>query len=68
MTVASQIKQTLAALKGAEATINTYALHHPNLVTKNEFLACEDKINQMIKGLETRIQEIEFEEPQYKGY
>lgn len=68
MTVASQIKQTLAALKGAEATISTYAQHHPNPVTKNEFLACEDKLSQMIKGLETRIQEIEFKEPQFKGY
>jgi hypothetical protein len=68
MTVASQIKQTLAALKGAEATISTYATHHPNPATKLEFQSCEEKINTIIKGLEKRIQQIEFEEPQYKGY
>jgi hypothetical protein len=68
MTVASQIKQTLASLKGAEATIKTYAYHHPDPVTKGEFKTCEQKINTIIGDLEKRIQEIEYEEPQFKGY
>jgi hypothetical protein len=68
MTVASQIKQTLASLKGAEATIKTYAAHHPDPDTKKEFKTCEQKIKTMIGNLEYRIQQIEFEEPQFKGY
>lgn len=68
MTVASQLKQTLASLKNAEATIQTYATHHPDPFTKEEFEACEKKIQQIVEDLETRIQQIEFEEPQYKGF
>lgn len=68
MTVASQIKQTLAALKGAQATLQTYAEHHPDQNIKAEFQSCENRLENMIQGLETRIQQIEFEEPQYKGY
>ncbi|WP_025027712.1 DUF1657 domain-containing protein [Caldalkalibacillus mannanilyticus] len=68
MTVASQIKQTLAALKGAQATLQTYAEHHPDQNIKAEFKNCENRLENMIQGLETRIQQIEFEEPQYKGY
>jgi hypothetical protein len=67
MTVASQIKQTLASLKGAEATIKTYAIHHPDQVTKGEFLSCEQKMKSIISDLEKRIQQIEYEEPQFKG-
>jgi len=68
MTVASQIKQTLAALKGAQSTIQTYAKHHPNQETKVEFKQCDQKLNEIILDLEKRIQQIEFEEPQFKGY
>lgn len=68
MTVASQIKQTLASLKGAEATIKTYAAHHPDPLTKEEFKTCEQKIKTIIGDVEKRIQQIEYEEPQFKGF
>jgi hypothetical protein len=68
MTVASQIKQTLASLKGAESTIKTYAAHHPDPVSKEEFKTCEQKIKIIIGDIERRIQQIEYEEPQFKGY
>ena len=68
MTVASKIKQTLSTLKGVKSTIGTFAMHHPDQTTKNEFYACEKKVDMMIRGIEERVQQIEFEEPQFKGY
>lgn len=68
MTVASQLKQTLASLKNAEATLHTYALHHPDKSTKAEFEKCQQDIQEIITQLETRVQQIEFEEPQFKGF
>jgi hypothetical protein len=68
MTVATQIKQTLASLKGASSTIETYAIHHPDTQTKEEFFQSKQQMDKIIEELELRIQQIEFEEPQFKGY
>lgn len=68
MTVASQLKQTLAALKGAEATIATFAMHHPDEQTKQEFNRAKSRISNIVQDMEKRIQQVEFEEPQFKGY
>lgn len=68
MTVASQLKQTLAALKGAEATISTFAIHHPDEETQQNFSQAQIRLNNVIQDLEKRIQQVEFEEPQFKGY
>jgi predicted component of type VI protein secretion system len=67
MTVATQLKQTLASLKGAESTIKTYALHHPNQYTREQFRECESTIKEITNHFQNRIQEVEFEEPQFKG-
>ncbi|KAB3531492.1 hypothetical protein [Alkaliphilus serpentinus] len=68
MTVASQIKQTHAMLQGVEATISTYANHHPDKITRELMLECREKISSTIQELSTRIKEIENEEGQYKGF
>lgn len=68
MTVASQLKQTLASLKNAEATLHIFAVHHPDQDTKAQFESCQRKMKDMISQLEKRIAEIEFEEPQFKGF
>jgi hypothetical protein len=67
MTVASQVKQTLASLKGVEATIETYALHHPDQETKEEFRQCKDNVKKIVDELEKRVGQMELEEPQYMG-
>lgn len=68
MTVASQIKQTLAALKGAEALIDQYANYHPDPNAKNDFMTCKNQLEEIVQDLEQRVREIEFEEPQFKGF
>lgn len=68
MTVATKIKQTYATLQGVEATISTYANHHPNIETRNLMKLCQGKIKSTLDELATRIKEIEYEEGQYKGF
>lgn len=68
MTVASKLKQTLATLKGAEALIGQYASYHPDPQVKSDFHQCKNQLQEIVQGLETRVKEIEFEEPQFKGF
>lgn len=68
MTVASKIKQTLASIRGAQALIKQYAAYHPDENVKEDFLQSGNQIEQIIQDLEQRVKEIEFEEPQFKGY
>ncbi|MDQ0337591.1 hypothetical protein J2S00_000361 [Caldalkalibacillus uzonensis] len=68
MTVASKLKQTIASLKGAAATMETYAAHHPDQQVKETFKTCRQQAEQIIAELDQRLQEMEFEEPQYKGF
>lgn len=68
MTVASQVKQTYAALKGARATIELYGLHHPDRRVKELFISCHEEIENIAKQLEKRVGQIEREEPQFKGF
>lgn len=67
MTVATQIKQTLASLKGARAMMGTYAEHHPDKKVEHDFKNSEQQCQKIINDLEGRIKILEFEEPQYKG-
>jgi uncharacterized protein len=68
MTVATQVKQTLASLKGVYATLSTYALQEEDQALKAQLLQCEEQIAQVVRGLEERIQQLELQEPQFKGY
>ncbi len=68
MTVASRVKQTHASLKGAEATMKNYALHHPDQDVKELFNECHNKMKKIVIEMEKRIKEIENEEPQFKGF
>ncbi|WP_026478003.1 DUF1657 domain-containing protein [Alkaliphilus transvaalensis] len=68
MTVISRVKQTYATLKGADATIKNYALHHPDPHVKEVFNESHRKMKSIVMELEGRIGEIEKEEPQFKGF
>ena len=67
MTVGSKVKQTLANLKGIESTLRIYSVQSTNeeevIIYKQELQTVES----VIKDVENRIKELEFEEPQYKG-
>lgn len=68
MTVASQVKTTLASLKSAQASLETFALSTQNQEAKQLYetaaMAAQDIVNQV----SSRVQQLENEEPQYKGF
>ncbi|MGE5582650.1 MAG: DUF1657 domain-containing protein [Bacillota bacterium] len=68
MTVGSQVKQTLASLKSAHATLQTYALQSRDDESKTVFEEGVKITGEIIDGLEERLKTLEFEEPQYKGF
>lgn len=67
MTAISKVKQTLATLKGAEATLEMYSLQERDVESKLIYDEASKEINKIKKDLEKRIGIMEFEEPQYKG-
>ncbi|AQS58892.1 DUF1657 domain-containing protein [Desulforamulus ferrireducens] len=68
MTVASQVKQTLAGLKSAQSSLELFALQTQNQQAKELFSQAAQQTQSIIDSLEPRIQQIEKEEPQYRGF
>lgn len=68
MTIDSQIKQTLATLKGAQGTLRTYYTQEQDEDAKATFVNAIFNTERIIKDLEERLKKLELEEPQYKGY
>ncbi|QRG66786.1 DUF1657 domain-containing protein [Brevibacillus choshinensis] len=68
MTVASQVKQTLASLKGAQANLETFALNTQNQQAKQLYTQAAEQTKSILSTLEQRVTELENEEPQYKGF
>jgi hypothetical protein len=68
MTVAAQVKQTLAGLKSAQASFEQFALATQNQQAKQLYTDCANQTQTLIQSLESRVQQIEQEEPQYKGF
>jgi mannose/fructose-specific phosphotransferase system component IIA len=68
MTIASQLKQTVASLKGVQETLKTFATHYPEQQSQAVLENNIDKIKKVIANIENRVEVLEFEEPQYKGY
>ena len=67
MTVASQVKQTLASLKGVRGTLRVYSTQTRDEETRSMFTEALGVTSSVIEDLEKRMQTLEFEEPQYKG-
>lgn len=67
MTVASQVKQTLATLKGSQGTLSLYAMQTRDDETKLVYNEALEAIGIIINDLERRMQTLEYQEPQYKG-
>jgi len=68
MTVASQVKQTLAGLKSAQASLETFAMQTQNQQAKDLYTNAAQQAQTIVDSLEPRIYEIEQQEPQYKGF
>lgn len=67
MTVASQVKQTLAGLKGVQGTLRIYSLQSRDDEAAEVFKEALGTTEGIINDLEKRVQTLEFREPQYKG-
>lgn len=68
MTISAQVKQTLASLKGVQATLETFFSSGENPEAKAILRRNSQKINLVVKDMEKRLSVLEFEEPQYKGF
>ncbi|AZK47711.1 DUF1657 domain-containing protein [Paenibacillus lentus] len=68
MTVAAQVKTTLASLKSAQANLEQFALGTQNQDAKNLFTTAAQQTQQIVDQVQTRVQQLENEEPQYKGF
>ncbi len=68
MTVASQVKQTLAGLKNAQASLESFALQTQNQQAKQLYTSAAQQTKAIVDSLEPRITQMENEEPQYKGF
>lgn len=68
MTVGSKVKQTLANLKGTQSTLKIYSIQTQDEMVKTIYQEAIETTDGIIKDLEDRQKDLEFEEPQYKGY
>ena len=68
MTVSTQVKQTLASLKGARATLEAFASIEENREAKATLSRNAQRINEVVRDMEKRVGVLEYEEPQYKGF
>lgn len=68
MTVAAQVKQTIASLRGAQATLEAMASIEKNNISRDILSRSGQRLGEIIPDLEKRVGRIEFEEPQYKGF
>lgn len=68
MTVATQVKQTLSGLKSAQASFETFAMQTQNEEAKQLYSSAAQQTKAIVDSLEPRVQQMEDEEPQYKGF
>ncbi|MEX0415204.1 DUF1657 domain-containing protein [Bacillus sp. C30] len=65
MTVITKLKQTLAGLKSAQASLEGFALDTDNQQAKQLYQNTARQTQTVIDSLEPRIQQVQQEEPQY---
>lgn len=67
MTAISKVKQTLATLKGSEASLRTYSMQERDKEARAVYNEAFQEINKIKIDLEKRVGTMEFDEPEYKG-
>jgi hypothetical protein len=68
MTIASEVKQSLASLKGIEADLSSLALRTQDHQSKRTLHETMMVVHEVVTDLKKRIGELEREEFQYKGF
>ncbi|MFC0472962.1 DUF1657 domain-containing protein [Halalkalibacter kiskunsagensis] len=66
MTVGTQVRQALANAKSVQANFETFALQTQDEVAKAKYDKAVAQIQDVIEGLELRMEQIEQEEPSFK--
>jgi hypothetical protein len=67
VTVASQVKQTLVSLQSAKATFESLYSRTQEGNAATAFQEASIELKEMIEDIKMRVEQLEFEEPQYKG-
>ncbi|MFJ7748175.1 DUF1657 domain-containing protein [Peribacillus sp. NPDC097295] len=68
MTIASDVKQCAASLKGLEAGLSNLALRTQDDESKRILHETMMKVSEVTKDIQERVGELEREEPQYRGF
>jgi len=68
VTIGSQVKQTIASLKGAKSTLEQFAAMEKNEEAVKIINRNAASIGKVILDMEKQLGELEFAEPQYKGF
>ncbi|MGM7722092.1 DUF1657 domain-containing protein (plasmid) [Metabacillus halosaccharovorans] len=68
MTIASEVKQSLASLKGIEADLSSLALRTQDHESKRTLHETMMVVHEVVTDLKKRVGELEREEFQYKGF
>ncbi|MFJ8071178.1 DUF1657 domain-containing protein [Peribacillus sp. NPDC096447] len=66
MTVINDVKTTIAGLKSAQASFETFALSTDNEQAKQLYQQAAQQTQTIVDSISPRIEEIQNEEPQYK--
>jgi hypothetical protein len=66
MTVINDVKTTIAGLKSAQASFETFALSTDNEQAKQLYQQAAQQTQTLVDSITPRIEEIQNEEPQYK--
>ncbi|MBO1000721.1 DUF1657 domain-containing protein, partial [Bacillus sp. SD075] len=65
MTVINDVKKTLAGLKSAQASFETFSLGTDNEQAKQLYQNAAQQTQSLVESIEPRVQQIIQEEPQY---
>jgi hypothetical protein len=67
MTVAANVNQCLSTIKGIEAQLSLFALNFQDETAKRILHETMLFMEEVKKDLQSRVTELELEEPQYKN-
>lgn len=68
MTIASEVKQCMASLKGVEASLSSLALRTQDDESKRTLHETMMIVHEAVEDIKNRVGELEREETQYKGF
>ncbi|MCF6094957.1 DUF1657 domain-containing protein [Microaerobacter geothermalis] len=67
MTIGTKLQQTLASAQGVKANLKTFALDTQDQQAKNMYNQLAQTMDGVINTLQSRVNYVEQQEPQYKG-